>query len=141
MHHPTQANYLSTSFVAEVERAKTQEGVKSNRRFKRKQKAASDIAKQRRKNYQTLHKQKTVRMLCTEQHLIFLLAQPIHLIVLNASTVNHNTVQTCVRHTSTSCLKNLGLQLLLQIPHYSKVRLVVGQPRIKLSRPGIHSIS
>ena len=49
MHHPTQANYLSTSFVAEVERAKTQEGVKSNRRFKRKQKAASDIAKQGRK--------------------------------------------------------------------------------------------
>ena len=29
MQHPTQANYLSTSVVAEVERAKTEEGVRS----------------------------------------------------------------------------------------------------------------
>ena len=34
MQHPAQANYLSTSFVAEVERAKTQEGVKSTENIK-----------------------------------------------------------------------------------------------------------
>ena len=38
MQHPTQANYLSTSFVAEAERAKTKEGVKSEHSIKRAQK-------------------------------------------------------------------------------------------------------
>ena len=38
MQHPTQANCLSTSFVAEAERAKTKEGEKSKHSIKRTQK-------------------------------------------------------------------------------------------------------
>ena len=42
MQHPTQANYLSTSFVAEAERAKTKEGIKSKHGIKRAQKQQVD---------------------------------------------------------------------------------------------------
>ena len=46
MHHPTQANYLSTSFVAEAERAKTQAGVKGTESIRSKAKAAGGLTKQ-----------------------------------------------------------------------------------------------
>ena len=62
MQHPTQANYLSTSFVAEAERARTQEGVKSKNNTKRQQKAASETAMQGSKRIPNTAQGKTVTM-------------------------------------------------------------------------------
>ena len=77
MQHPTQANYLSTSFVAEVERAKTQEGVKIKHTIKREPRAASETTKQGSRRTPNIVQGKTETMLCTKEHLIFLLTQEI----------------------------------------------------------------
>ena len=58
MHHPTQANYLSTSFVAEAERAKTKEGVKSKHSIKRAQKQQVDKSNKGSKDRQKQRKEK-----------------------------------------------------------------------------------
>ena len=62
MHQPDQATYLSTSFVAEAERAKTQEGVQSKNSIKRRQKAASETAMQGGKEITNTAQGKTVDM-------------------------------------------------------------------------------